>query len=437
MTDLPSNAPTATEMLAAKHGAESMVCTSLQRIAARDHVIRAWLHVDDRGALVQARELDRAGRPGPLAGIPIGVKDVFDTIDMPTTHNSPLYGGHRPASDAPCIQTLRACGAVILGKTDTTEFAAAGRNAATANPWDSTRTPGGSSSGSAAAVADGHVPIALATQTGGSTIRPASYCGVYGLKPTWGLISREGVKLYANSLDTVGWHARTLDDIELLCDAFGFGRNDSAQQPQRALRIGFCRTPFWDVVEAEVRTALEHLTGTLRQLEVQVDEFILPPLFVQANDMHRVILMREGAAAFRNLALTRGELLHADFHRRANSADEFDDHKLAIAYDYAAQARALLEAQLQDFDAIIAPSAPGVAPPGRGPGDPVLNQLWTLLHVPVLNLPYLLSQQGLPIGASLVAPRFADRRLLEIARRFEAHFDAAGIALPLQLRAAG
>ncbi len=224
--------------------AEQAVLASLSRIAERDPVIRAWLHVDPHGALAQARRLDaEPGVRGPLHGVPIGVKDVFDTFDMPTTHNSPVFAGHQPALDAACIQTLRAAGAIIVGKTDTTEFAAAGRDAATANPHDLTRTPGGSSAGSAAAVADGHVRIALSTQTGGSTIRPASFCGIYGFKPTWGLVSREGVKLYANSLDTVGWHARSLKDCERVCDVYGFTPPKGAGRPG-ALRLALCRTPF-------------------------------------------------------------------------------------------------------------------------------------------------------------------------------------------------
>jgi Asp-tRNA(Asn)/Glu-tRNA(Gln) amidotransferase A subunit family amidase len=399
---------------------EQAVLESLARIAERDPAIRAWLHVDSERALDQARRLDgEHGLRGPLHGVPIGVKDVFDTFDMPTTHNSPLYEGHQPAADAACVQTLRAAGAIILGKTDTTEFAAAGRDAATANPHDPTRTPGGSSAGSAAAVADGHVRIALATQTGGSTIRPASFCGVYGFKPTWGLVSREGVKLYANSLDTVGWHARSIQDCDLLCETFGFAPPSRIERPG-PLRLALCRTPFWDHADAEVQAALVHLGETLADLGVEVRELELPSPFETLNSVHKTILFREGAAAFLNLARSAPDRLHKDFHDRVASLGAYDDQTLRRAYDVAAEARSTFEALAAPFDAVLCLSAPSAAPVGRGPGDPVLNQLWTLLHAPVVSLPLAKTPQGLPIGVSLVAARFEDRRLLRVAREVEA-----------------
>jgi Asp-tRNA(Asn)/Glu-tRNA(Gln) amidotransferase A subunit family amidase len=410
--------------MANRDAAERAVLASLTRITERDPVIRAWLHVDPQGALAQARRLDaEQSVRGPLHGVPIGVKDVFDTFDMPTTHNSPVFAGHQPARDAACIQTLRAAGAIIIGKTDTTEFAAAGRDAATANPHDPTRSPGGSSAGSAAAVADGHVRIALATQTGGSTIRPASFCGVYGFKPTWGLVSREGVKLYANSLDTVGWHTRALEDCEQVCEIFGFAPPKPGRRPG-ALRLALCRTPFWDHADLEVRAALLHISEALKDLGVEVHELDLPTPFETLNAIHRTILFREGAAAFLNLARSVPDRLHEDFHIRVATASAhvspFDDQSLRSAYDVAAAARATFEALAAPFDAVLCLSAPTAAPIGRGPGDPVLNQLWTLLHAPVVSLPLAKTAEGLPIGVSLAAARFEDRRLLGVAREVEA-----------------
>ena len=212
---------------------EDLVRDCLARIEKREPVVRAWASLDPRRAIAEARELDRHfarnGAVGPLHGIPVGIKDMIDTADLPTQHNSPLYRGHRPGQDAACVAVLRAAGAVILGKTETVEFAAGGRKAPTTNPHDQRRTPGGSSSGSAAAVADSHVPLAFGTQTGGSLIRPASFCGLYALKPSWGLVSREGAKLASLSCDTIGWYAREVSDLSFGGAGFS-GRLDDADR---------------------------------------------------------------------------------------------------------------------------------------------------------------------------------------------------------------
>lgn len=405
---------------------QQQVADSLARIAARDAQVRAWLHVADVAALDAARRLDAESPRGSLHGVPIGIKDVFDTADMPTTHNSPLFSGHRPARDAAAVAVLRAAGAVILGKTDTTEFAAAGRDAATANPHDLSRTPGGSSAGSAAAVADGHVRIALATQTGGSTIRPASFCGVYGFKPTWGLVSREGMTFYAPGLDTVGWHARSVDDLDHLCTAFALA--PPPPLPARPLRIALCRTPWWDEAATDGKAALERTAAALRQAGATVEDVALPPLLADSRDAYRALLFREGAASFLPLARTRGALLHADFHERVASAAVYDDIALLRAWDMAAEGRRAVEALLSDFDALLTPSAPGIAPPGRAPGNPIFNQLWTMLHLPVATLPLARGDHDLPIGISLVAPRCHDRRLLAVAHAVEALLAPQGIA---------
>lgn len=393
------------------------VHAALQRIGARDAQVRAWLHVDDTGALAAAKALD-AGESGPLHGVCVGVKDVIAVAGMPLTHNSPLFSGFVPAEDAPCVATLRAAGAVILGKTDTTEFAAAGRNAASANPHDLTRTPGGSSAGSAAAVADGHVPLALATQTGGSTIRPASFCGIHGFKPSWGLVSREGVKTYANSLDTVGWYARDLDLIDRVCEIYGFA--PGAHVEGRTLRIGVFRTPWWDEMTPDGQAAFDGIAAAMTGAGIDVVEIATLPEFKHLNDDHRAILFREGAAAFLSLARARPDLLHPDFHLRVDALATYPDARLREAHDRAAAARVGFERAIAGLDAVLAPSAPGIAPLGRSPGEPRFNQPWTLLHAPVVNLPLAKGEGGMPIGVSLVAPRYDDRRLIGVAREVEA-----------------
>ncbi|HZU62869.1 MAG TPA: amidase [Novosphingobium sp.] len=391
---------------------------ALRRIAATDREIRAWTHLAPAAARAAAAAQDRGEGPtGPLAGIPIGIKDVIDVAAMPTSHNSPLGLAAPAIADAPCVATLRAAGALILGKTDTTEFAAAGRNAATANPHDGARTPGGSSSGSAAAVAAGHVPLALATQTGGSTIRPASFCGIHALKPTWGQISREGAKLYAASLDTIGLYASSLAGLDLLAETYDFA---PPPPPRASLRIGLCRTPYWPRAEAETQAAMADAAARLAAAGAVVEEVALPAACDGLEEAFMAILFREGAAAFLNLARAEPALLHADFHQRVAARARYPDEALRAAYDLTVTARIAVEAAMAGFDAFLAPSAPGVAPLGRGPGNPIFNQMWTQLHLPVVHLPLYRAQGGLPLGLSLVAPRFADRALLAAAARVEA-----------------
>jgi Asp-tRNA(Asn)/Glu-tRNA(Gln) amidotransferase A subunit family amidase len=395
---------------------EQYVRACLERIAERDPAVRAWTHVDPAHALNQAREIDKGGYRGPLHGIPIGVKDMIDTVDMPTTHNSPIYQGHRPGQDAAAVATLRAAGAVILGKTDTTEFAAAGRQSWARNPHDLTRTPGGSSAGSAAAVADAQVPLALGTQTGGSTIRPASFCGVFALKPSWGAVSREGVKIYSVTLDTISWFSRDLDDLGLLCDVFDIVDDAPVVVPAVAgLRIALCRSPFWAEAEAGTPEALEHAAEKLRLAGAAVTVLDLPPEFEPLGEMQRVVMHSEGRAAFLSLSKTHPHLLHDDFFSRVENRDGYTRADLTAAYDHAGRCRTTFDAIAAGYDAVLTPSAKGEAPPGRYPGDAVFNRMWTLLHVPCVNVPSCPGPNGMPVGVTLVAPRFHDRRLLAVA----------------------
>ncbi|SFR12223.1 amidase [Poseidonocella sedimentorum] len=388
----------------------ALVRACLGRIAERDKEVRAWISLNPE-AEAEAAAIS-ADDPRPLAGIPIAIKDMIATRDLPTSYNSPLFGGHHTGADAACVATLRAAGAIILGKTDTTEFAACGRDAATGNPADPDRTPGGSSAGSAAAVADFHVPLALGTQTGGSTIRPASFCGDVALKPSWGLISTEGVGRYAVSFDTVGLIARAVEDLALLAEVYALPASPSL--PGRRLRLGITRTPFAALLEPETRALFDALPERLAPV-AEVAPFALPDGFEEADDLHRCVQMCEGANAFLHLARSRRALLHRDFHDRVEMKMGFAPQDQFAARDRLAALRMALERALQPVDAIIAPSAPGFAPLGRAPGNPKFNALWTAVQVPVLGLP--VSGTDLPLGLSLIAPRGADRRLLEIAAR--------------------
>lgn len=398
----------------------ALVTACLDRIRQRDGEVRAWLALSE-SALEQADRCDAApnAERGRLHGLPIGVKDVFETSDLPTTHNSPLYQGFQPAADAPVVDLLRSEGAIILGKTDTTEFAAAGRDAQTANPHDLAHTPGGSSAGSAAAVADRHVSLALSTQTGGSTIRPASFCGVVGFKPSFGRVSREGVKIYAQSFDTVGWYGRSVDDVALLASVLGLDEALHSTGRPGQLRIAITSGPYRDRLASESLMALDLSKQRLETQGHSVQSIELPAEFEALDRHHRVILHREGQASFRNLARRHGAALHDDFQHRVENRDGSSLLDLAKAYDAMAMGRIAFDALMQDFDLLIAPSAPGFAPPGRRPGDPVFNASWTLLGVPCLNIPVPLGHPALPIGVTLIAARFADQHLLDAARRLE------------------
>ena len=414
---------------------ETLVRSCLARIEARDAEIRAWTHVSREAALHAARELDKTPPQGLLHGIPIAVKDVIDTKDMPTGHNSPIYLGHVTGHDAACVATLRAAGAVILGKTDTTEFAAAGRHAATRNPADLTRSPGGSSAGSAAAVADGHVPLALGTQTGGSTIRPASFCGVFAFKPSWAAVSREGLKLYSVTFDTLGWFARSVADLQVLADVFGIADDVAPQRVAvEGLRIALCR-PFPALIEPASADALTSAVRILREAGADVMELTLPSEFDELNAIHKIILYSEGRAAFLNLYHSHFAVLHDDFKHRVENRDGFTRADLKRAYDIAAQCRVAFDELASGFDAVLAPSARGEAPPGREPGDPGLNQIWTLLHVPCVNVPGFKGALNLPVGVTLTGPRFTDRRLLAAADAVAGALTRAGVQSPMRASA--
>ena len=419
--DTAPNELTATQIVAAiaagQLGAEDVARACLDRIAVRDPAVRAWSYVDPASVLRQARELDKRPVRGPLHGVPIGVKDMIDTADMPTQHNSPIFQGHRPALDAAAISTLRSAGAIILGKTDTTEFAAAGRRAATRHPKDPARSPGGSSAGSAASVSDHQVPVALGTQTAGSTMRPASFCGVFALKPTWGAVSREGVKLYATSLDTLTWFTRSVDDLALLCDAFAL-HDDAPPRPVllSSARFAVCRTPMWHAASPGTPEALDAATEALRAAGATVDTLDLPPHFAALTDLQNTIMVAEGKAAFLNLARTHPHTLHDDFHARAENRTAISRMALLHAYDTAARCRVEFDAIAAGYDAVIVPSARGEATAYTdGPGDAVFNRMWTLLHAPSVNIPTTTGPTGMPVGVTLLAPRFHDRQLLETA----------------------
>ena len=408
---------------------ETLVRSCLERIAARDAEVRAWICVDPAYAIAQARELDKRPSAGPLHGLPFGVKDVIDTADMPTTQNSLLYRGHRPAKDAGCVAVVRQCGALILGKTDTVEFAAAGRKALTRNPHNLAHTPGGSSSGSGAAVADCMVPLAFGTQTGGSHIRPAAFNGIYGLVPTWGAVTREGAKLFSAMCDSIGWHGRSVADLALVAEAFRL-RDLAAQKPvtTKGLKVAVCKTPYWNKAEPAARTALATAVERLQKAGARIEELELPARFGSLYEAQTIISQGESGPAFLPELLVHGDRLHADFRELAENKRAITGAMMVEAYDLAADCRKEFDAMFEHFDVVLTPSAPGEAPEGlHTTGDRVFSAMWTVLHAPSLAIPCSKGPKGLPVGIQLVGPRYSDARLLKIGAAVAPVIDAAAV----------
>ena len=412
--------------------AEQLTEACLARVREAERDVEAWAFLDPEHALAQARARDqdrREGKPvGPLHGVPVGIKDIFDTGDMPTEDGSVLHAGRTPAYDATAVQRLRSAGAVILGKTVTTEFATH-TPGKTRNPRNPAHTPGGSSSGSAAAVAAGMVPLALGSQTNGSVIRPAAFCGVYGFKPTHGLISRAGVMQLSRTLDHVGMFARTLEDIALAAEQLvGHDPRDPdtrprarvpfvdtlAQEPPLPPMLAFVKGPAWERASEESKAAFAELVAALGDRIVEVP---MPDSAHRALDWHREIMEAEMAA---NLDL---EWEKGRERISPNLRAQLERGRAAKALDYQ-RARARIPLLNEGFDeifercsAIVTPAAPGTAPPGlAATGDPAFCTLWTLCGMPALNLPLMRGENGLPMGAQLVGKRDDDARLLRTAR---------------------
>jgi Asp-tRNA(Asn)/Glu-tRNA(Gln) amidotransferase A subunit family amidase len=399
-----------------KFTAEAVVRDCLARIEARDGTVKAWASIDPELALKQARELDRGPARGPLHGVPIGVKDVIDTVDLPTQMGSPIYQGHRAASDAACVALVRAAGAIILGKTVTAEFAGMFPGETT-NPHDPARTPGGSSSGSAAAVADFMAPAAFGTQTGGSVLRPASYCGVVGYKPTFNLINRAGIKFAAETLDTIGLMARSVDDVELITAAL-IGKEPALRALDSPPRLGLCRTPLWDSAEPETVNAVEDAAKRLAAAGASVREIVLPEEFTRLyhaaretiNNYERSKSMAaEWAVHSERISKVLGDRIRLGYQTR------HDDYIAALRLGE--HCRDYIDQALDGIDAVIAPCVKGEALAGLGhTGDPAFQQFWTVLYVPSMSLPTHRGPNGLPVGIQLVAPRYQDERLFACAR---------------------
>ena len=404
----------------------------LRRIAAREQTVQAWACVDERLAMTQAERLDayrQTGGPlGPLHGLPVGIKDIIDTADMPTANGNVLDAGRQPEQDATVVTRLRSAGAVILGKTVTTECAYLAP-AKTRNPHHPEHTPGGSSAGSAAAVASGMVPLAIGTQTGGSVIRPASYCGVVGFKPTFGLIPRSGVLRTSRRLDTLGTFARTIEDAALLADVLaGFDPGDPDTTPAAAPQIlttaladppvtpqlAFIKTPAWSAVDPDCAQGFAELVAALGE---HCDEVELPAIFGEGATAHRLIMLAEIAHNLRHYYERGAEQLATETRDAIEQGRTISAVDYLAAHDWRDTLYAGLGEIFERYDAIVTPAATGEAPAGlESTGSGACNVLWSLLGVPAITLPLLSGAGGMPIGVQLVGRRHHDGRLLRTAR---------------------
>lgn len=392
----------AREIASGRLTSEALIQAYLERIAERDEAVRAWTHLDPEQALAEARARDAERPRSPLHGVPVGVKDILDTHDMPTTHGSPIYPDNRPSQDAACVALLRDVGMVVMGKTVTTEFAM--RNPGpTRNPHDPERTPGGSSSGSAAGVGDFQIPLGIGTQTAGSVIRPASYCGVVGYKPTHGRIMRNGMKVLAESLDTIGCIARSVADANAFASVMEASPIQSLAEVGPNPSFAFTKTPIWSEAEAGTRNAMKEAIDRVHAAGGSITEIELPAAFKDALEAQEVIMSYE---AWRGLAYER--CVHND--------------KLSVAlkdyiaaggihsrehYDWARNVQATCKAMFwqvfQKFGAVLTPAAPGEAPRNLAfTGSPNFNRIWTMLGVPCVTLPGLKGPAGMPVGVQCV-----------------------------------
>jgi Asp-tRNA(Asn)/Glu-tRNA(Gln) amidotransferase A subunit family amidase len=411
--------------------AEQAVRACLERFREAEDQVQAWTFLDPEYAVAQARQADHAQRQGralgPLHGVPVGIKDVFDTADMPTENGTVLHAGRRPAEDAAAVALLRQAGAILLGKTVTTELAVYSPGK-TRNPHDPERTPGGSSSGSAAAVAAHMVPLALGTQTNGSVIRPAAFCGVVGYKPTQGSISRHGVLRQSPPLDQIGVFAHSVADAALLTQSLlAFDDRDPAMRPtarpdliQAAAaepltppRLAFVKTPMWDQAAEDTRQAFADLC---QRLGPHAQEAVLPPVFDAAAAWHRTIMEPDLAKNFAAEYSRGQERLSATLRQMIERGQQVP----AVDYNRAVEQIPVMNRALADifaaYDAILTPATISVAPTGlQSTGSPIFCTIWTLCGTPAVTLPILRGASGLPMGAQLVAARGDDARLLRVA----------------------
>lgn len=402
---------------------------ALARYEQAEDLIQAFAHLDKEQVRRLAREQEN--RSGPLKGLLIGIKDLINTADAPATYGSPIYRDNRPSEDAPIVQALRAAAAVPFGKTVTTEFALF-HPPKTRNPWNPDHTPGGSSSGSAAAVAANVVPVALGTQTAGSVVRPAAFCGIYGFKPSFGVLPSNGLKTISPSLDTVGILGQRLEDIQRVFNVLRTSPEITSSLLQAPLRLSFLQTPWWEELSDDLRDRLKaviaHLSANDGQFEIQRNG--KDSLFGELTHAQQAIM---GAEVLIHLGHERQhhlELLSPALQAYLDRCAQTRPAELIQAQGLVNQLKRQPELIFGDADLILSASALGEAPTRETTGDPVLCRAWTALGIPCLNMPIGFGRQGLPLGLQLAARPGQDDLLLEAATRIAHHLGTRSIALP-------
>ncbi|KAL6363912.1 hypothetical protein LRP88_03338 [Fusarium phalaenopsidis] len=394
---------------------EAYARSLLDRIKENDGTVKAWAHLDPDLVLSQVRALDQIPKDqrGPLHGLAIGVKDIMDTKDMPTQYGSPIYKGHQPGSDSSAVAILRAAGALVFGKTTTTEFAVTNSGPETINPHDPKRTPGGSSCGSAAADADLQVTLSLGAQTGGSLIRPASYAGVFAMKPTFNAISTAGSKPIAPTFDTLGFFARSVEDLQLLADAFALQDDEPPRDiPLDEISVALIETPMWSSAGPGTVSVMKQAADILQKNNVKVEQVSLPPEVADVEALGRiqkVITHGEAQVSFlREYRMDKANLA-AEIRDMVENTSNNTDKEMTEACDTYSKMRDMVNKLAESYTAILAPSAVDEAPLGLGDmGSPTFNTLWTGFHMPVINIPAFVGANDMPVGICLVGPRFRD-----------------------------
>ena len=405
---------------------EEYVSAFLEHIKARESEVGAWTFLDPELALKQARHADKRRKdktPGILNGLPIGIKDIIDTKDMPTENGSLIHKGRRPSEDAHLVKLLRDAGAVIMGKCVTTEFALSAPGK-TKNPKDLECTPGGSSSGSAAAVSDYMIPLAIGSQTGGSVLRPASFTGVLGLKPTFGTISRSGMSPISERLDHPGIYANSTDDIKLVASVIlSYDKKDldmesnytfrTESKLKRSPKFAFVKGPVWNSGEEDMKKAIKQYVN---DTHLDVTSIELGDDFTEAAKCHEIIMNGSISKSLANYYETNKPKLHPFTTARIEAGISVSAKNYIYAIEKAKKMKQALSEVFEKFDAIITPAAPGQAPRDlMNTGNAIFNGYWTMLGVPAISLPLLKGKDDLPIGVQIITSWNKEAELLDIS----------------------
>ncbi|KAF5589732.1 amidase [Fusarium pseudocircinatum] len=409
---------------------EKYASSLLERIKERDDDVKAWAYLNPKAVLEQARKLDQVpgNQRGPWHGLPVGIKDIILTKDMPTEHGSTIYKNDHPVIDAGSVMILRQAGCLIFGKTTTTEFAASFTGPATRNAHSTSHTPGGSSAGSAAAVADFQIPVALGSQTVGSIVRPAAFNGIYGFKPTWGAITREGQKFCAPTVDTIGFFSRSVSDFEILADVFALHDDEkSTFKDIKGSRFAVCRTSKWDLAGEGTIAAMDKAVELLKAHGAEIEELNLGPDFDQVIDWHLTLVRLEGATSLWPEYCQDKDKLDPVLAKGVEEKHIISRKAQLDAYDGLAALRPRFDKMADNYVAVLVPSVFDEAPEGLGnTGSPIFAATWTALHTPVVNIPGFRGKSNLPVGVSLVSARLRDRHLLKVSEAVGQIFEAEG-----------